>query len=73
MSARTRRQKAALAAQSEGGDASPTRNGSIETPKRSKSATPDDDNDGVKENVYLFAPNIIGKELVLGRSSLRPR
>lgn len=68
MSARTRRQKAALAAQSEGVDASPTRNGAIETPKRSRSGTPDDDDDdGVKENVYLFAPNIIGKELVLGR------
>lgn len=67
MSARTRRQKAALAAQSEGVDASPTRNGAIETPKRSRSGTPDDDDDGVKENVYLFAPNIIGKEPVLGR------
>ncbi|BCS26177.1 CDP-diacylglycerol--inositol 3-phosphatidyltransferase [Aspergillus puulaauensis] len=72
MSARTRRQKAALAAQSEGVDASPTRNGAIETPKRSRSGTPDDDDDdGVKENVYLFAPNIIGYvRVVLAIASL---
>jgi CDP-diacylglycerol--inositol 3-phosphatidyltransferase len=62
MSARTRRQKAALAAQTEGSDdVSSTSNGTIQRPpKQSRSASPEDD--GVTENVYLFAPNIIGKK-----------
>lgn len=60
MAARTRRQKAALAAQSDG-DESPAGNGSAQklSPKKNKSS-PDDE---VQENVYLFAPNLIGKEL----------
>ncbi|KAL3481975.1 CDP-alcohol phosphatidyltransferase-domain-containing protein [Aspergillus californicus] len=70
MSARTRRQKAALAAQSEGSDVSSS-NGTIQrSPKRSRSATPDVD-DGVRENIYLFAPNIIGYvRVVLAIASL---
>ncbi|KAL4913490.1 CDP-alcohol phosphatidyltransferase-domain-containing protein [Aspergillus aurantiobrunneus] len=76
MSARTRRQKAALAAQSEGSDGSPMSNGTTEKlPNRNRSATPDDDDDddddGVRENVYLFAPNIIGYvRVVLAIASL---
>lgn len=72
MSARTRRQKAALAAQSEGSDdVSSTSNGTIQRPpKQSRSASPEDD--GVTENVYLFAPNIIGKIRNPGCWSLTP-
>ncbi|KAL3492899.1 CDP-alcohol phosphatidyltransferase-domain-containing protein [Aspergillus germanicus] len=73
MSARTRRQKAALAAQSEGSDVSSTSNGTTRrSPKPSRSsATPEVEDDGVKENVYLFAPNIIGYvRVVLAIASL---
>ncbi|KAL4909885.1 hypothetical protein BDW74DRAFT_45163 [Aspergillus multicolor] len=71
MSARTRRQKAALVAQPEGSDdISLTSNGTAQrSPKQSRSATPEDD--GVRENVYLFAPNIIGYvRVVLAIASL---
>lgn len=58
MSARTRKQKAALAAQSDENE-TPISNGSAQKPpKRSKSASAEKE---VKENVYLFAPNLIGK------------
>ncbi|KAH8434222.1 CDP-diacylglycerol--inositol 3-phosphatidyltransferase [Aspergillus melleus] len=57
MSARTRRQKAALAAQSDENE-TPVSNGTAQkSPKRSKSASAEKE---VKENVYLFAPNLIG-------------
>lgn len=58
MAARTRRQKAALAAQSSG-DESPAGNGSAQklSPRKNKSSPPEDE---VQENVYLFAPNLIG-------------
>ncbi|KAE8149437.1 CDP-alcohol phosphatidyltransferase-domain-containing protein [Aspergillus avenaceus] len=52
MVARTRRQQAAL---SEGAE-SPVGNGTAETPKKTSSASKKE----VKENVYLFAPNLIG-------------
>lgn len=61
MSARTRRQKAALA---EERDESPNGNGSVLTPskrtpskKRSRSALREEP----QENVFLFAPNLIGR------------
>lgn len=57
MSARTRKQKAALAAQSDENE-TPASNGTAQkSPKRSKSASAEKE---VKENVYLFAPNLIG-------------
>ncbi|KAJ5997841.1 hypothetical protein N7499_005765 [Penicillium canescens] len=66
MSARTRRQKAALAA--EESEDSPSGNGSVSTPskrtpskKRSKSAAREEP----KENIFLFAPNIIGYSRVV--------
>lgn len=61
MSARTRRQKAALAEERE---ESPNGNGSVLTPskrtpskKRSRSALREEP----RENVFLFAPNLIGR------------
>ncbi|EAU34284.1 CDP-diacylglycerol--inositol 3-phosphatidyltransferase [Aspergillus terreus NIH2624] len=58
MAARTRRQKAALAAQSSG-DESPEVNGTAQksSPKSTKSTSRVDE---AKENVYLFMPNLIG-------------
>lgn len=60
MGARTRRQQAALAAQSDSNE-SPAGNGTVEKSPR-KTRTPSKKE--VKENVYLFAPNLIGKELL---------
>ncbi|KAF7595324.1 CDP-diacylglycerol-inositol 3-phosphatidyltransferase [Aspergillus hancockii] len=58
MGARTRRQQAALAAQSDGNE-SPAGNGAVEkSPKKTKTTAEKE----VKENVYLFAPNLIGVE-----------
>lgn len=59
MSARTRRQKAALA---ENGEESEEGNGVVATPskpqskERSRSAAPEEP----RENIFLFAPNLIG-------------
>lgn len=66
MAARTRRQKAALAAQSSG-DESPEVNGTAQksSPKSTKSTSRVDE---AKENVYLFMPNLIGKNLRFLRS-----
>ncbi|KAB8069109.1 CDP-alcohol phosphatidyltransferase-domain-containing protein [Aspergillus leporis] len=56
MAARTRRQQAALAAQSDGTE-SPASNGTAgKSPKKTKTTAEKE----VKENVYLFAPNLIG-------------
>ncbi|KNG84783.1 CDP-diacylglycerol-inositol 3-phosphatidyltransferase PIS [Aspergillus nomiae NRRL 13137] len=60
MAARTRRQQAALAAQSDSNE-SPAGNGTVEkSPKKTRTSGKKE----VKENVYLFAPNLIGKELL---------
>ncbi|KAJ5226280.1 hypothetical protein N7468_007505 [Penicillium chermesinum] len=69
MSARTRRQKAALAENSEESEGS---NGAAATPskpskKRGQSATPEEP----RENIFLFAPNLIGYfRVVLAIASL---
>ncbi|KAJ5901687.1 hypothetical protein N7495_002215 [Penicillium taxi] len=55
MSARTRRQKAALAAKGEESDEG---NGAVLTPTPSKKASKE--RDEPRENVFLFAPNLIG-------------
>lgn len=60
MSAKTRRQKAAQAAQSDSDVPSPASNGALKTPKRSKSKSPSPPVEE-KENVFLFAPNLIGR------------
>ncbi|KAA8651499.1 CDP-diacylglycerol--inositol 3-phosphatidyltransferase [Aspergillus tanneri] len=67
MSARTRRQKAAVAAAQSDESETPVSNGTAQkSPKRSKSATA-----GKEENVYLFAPNLIGYlRVVLAIASL---
>ncbi|PKX93749.1 CDP-diacylglycerol--inositol 3-phosphatidyltransferase [Aspergillus novofumigatus IBT 16806] len=58
MSARTRRQKAALAAQSEDSDVTTTSNGTTrKSPRKSSSPSPDAE---ARENVFLFIPNLIG-------------
>ncbi|GAB1199182.1 hypothetical protein APSETT444_008528 [Aspergillus pseudonomiae] len=55
MAARTRRQQAALAAQSDSNE-SPAGNGTVEnSPKKARTSGKKE----VKENVYLFAPNLI--------------
>lgn len=60
MGARTRRQQAALAAQSDSNESS-AGNGTVEkSPKKTRTSGKKE----VKENVYLFAPNLIGKELL---------
>lgn len=61
MSAKTRRQKAAQPAQSEDSDVpSPASNGAVKTPKKkSKSLSPSPQPES-RENVFLFAPNLIG-------------
>jgi CDP-diacylglycerol--inositol 3-phosphatidyltransferase len=67
MAARTRRQQAALAAQSDGTE-SPASNGTAgKSPKKTKTTAEKE----VKENVYLFAPNLIGMELLLSPSRRR--
>lgn len=61
MSARTRRQKAALAAN---GEESEESNGAVSTPSRrtpSKKRTRSAAREEPEENVFLFAPNLIGK------------
>ena len=66
MGARTRRQQAALAAQSDSNE-SPAGNGTVEnSPKKTRTSGKKE----VKENVYLFAPNLIGKELLPVSSNL---
>lgn len=67
MGARTRRQQAALAAQSDG-DESPAGNGTVEKfPKKTNTTAGKE----MKENVYLFAPNLIGYlRVVLTMASL---
>lgn len=67
MSARTRRQKAALGVPADDSEDLSTGNGSASTPskstkrtpskKRSRSALKEEDE---KENIFLFAPNLIG-------------
>ena len=60
MSARTRRQKAALAVS---GEESEGTNGTVETPSkrtRSKQRSKAAKDDEPKENIFLFYPNIIG-------------
>lgn len=60
MAAKTRRQKAALAAQTDVDDILPNGNGTVEkTSKKNAALAAQDD---VKENVFLFAPNLIGKD-----------
>ncbi|KAB8238325.1 CDP-diacylglycerol-inositol 3-phosphatidyltransferase [Aspergillus alliaceus] len=67
MGARTRRQQAALAAQSDG-DESPAGNGTVEMSSKKTNTTAGKE---VKENVYLFAPNLIGYlRVVLTMASL---
>ncbi|KAE8387305.1 CDP-alcohol phosphatidyltransferase-domain-containing protein [Aspergillus alliaceus] len=67
MGARTRRQQAALAAQSDG-DESPAGNGTVEMSSKKTNMTAGKE---VKENVYLFAPNLIGYlRVVLTMASL---
>ncbi|KAL2003202.1 hypothetical protein VTN02DRAFT_4702 [Thermoascus thermophilus] len=64
MSARTRRQKAAAAAQSDGSGTSASENGSIHTPSPKKevsSPAPEE----TQENVFLFYPNLIGYSRVI--------
>lgn len=61
MSAKTRRQKAAQAAQSDSDVPSPASNGAVKTPKRNKSKSPPQPE--ARENVFLFAPNLIGTYL----------
>lgn len=57
MSARTRRQKAALAAEESDSPSNGSSTPSKRTPsKRAKSATRDEP----KENIFLFTPNLIG-------------
>lgn len=64
MSAKTRRQKAAQAAQSDSDVPSPASNGAVKTPKRSKSKSPPPQLEA-RENVFLFAPNLIGYSRVV--------
>ncbi|KAE8355317.1 CDP-alcohol phosphatidyltransferase-domain-containing protein [Aspergillus coremiiformis] len=67
MGARTRRQQAALAAQSDGNE-SPAGNGTVEKSLKETETTAETE---VKENVYLFAPNLIGYlRVVLTMASL---
>lgn len=64
MSARTRRQKAALAAQGDESEDSGNSNGNVSTPSKktpSKKQSRSKLNEQPKENVFLFAPNLIGK------------
>ncbi|KJK62896.1 PgsA [Aspergillus parasiticus SU-1] len=67
MGARTRRQQAALAAQSDSNE-SPAGNGTVEkSPRKTRTTSRKE----VKENVYLFAPNLIGYlRVVLTMASL---
>ncbi|EAL90907.1 phosphatidylinositol synthase 1 (CDP-alcohol phosphatidyltransferase1) [Aspergillus fumigatus] len=59
MSARTRRQKAALAAQSEDSDVTTTSNGTTrKPPQKNSSPSPDAE---ARENVFLFIPNLIAR------------
>ncbi|OJJ34847.1 hypothetical protein ASPWEDRAFT_109557 [Aspergillus wentii DTO 134E9] len=57
MSPRTRRQKAAVASQSEESNRSPIRNGTAEKPSKKNASSSGQE---VKENIFLFAPNLIG-------------
>lgn len=71
MSARTRRQKAALAVS---GEESEGTNGTVETPSkrtRSKQRSKAAEDDEPKENIFLFYPNIIG--MCLRSYSLNPQ
>ena len=68
MGAKTRRQKAALGVQSEDSDVpSPNGNGAVKSPsKKSKSKSPSrrvSPGREKKENVFLFAPNLIGRRI----------
>ena len=66
MSAKTRRQKAALGVQSEDSDVpSPNGNGAVKSPaKKSKSPSRrQSPGPEKKENVFLFAPNLIGRRI----------
>ena len=60
MTARTRRQKAALTTQTDEKDVAPSGNGTVS--KTPKEDAPPKAEKGVKENVFLFAPNLIGED-----------
>lgn len=60
MTAKTRRQKAALASQTGENDTLPSGNGSVKN-QLEKDASPVAQDD-MKENVFLFAPNLIGRQ-----------
>ncbi|KAK5797611.1 hypothetical protein VI817_003902 [Penicillium citrinum] len=74
MSARTRRQKAALAASGNESEESANGNGAVSTPSKktpSKKQSKSKLNEQPKENVFLFAPNLIGySRIVLAIASL---
>lgn len=64
MSARTRRQKAALAAEGNESEESANGNGTVSTPSKrapSKKRSRSKLNEEPKENIFLFAPNLIGR------------
>ncbi|KAJ5819245.1 hypothetical protein N7474_004836 [Penicillium riverlandense] len=75
MSARTRRQKA-LAAQGSEGEESPDSNGAMLTPSKSRTPSKKRSRSAIRqetkrENVFLFAPNLIGySRIVLAIASL---
>lgn len=60
MTAKTRRQKAAFTNQTDEIDSVPSTNGTVDTKKSNKSGSPAAAQGNVKENVFLFAPNLIG-------------
>lgn len=68
MTAKTRRQKAAFTNQTDEIDSVPSTNGTVDTKKSNKSGSPAAAQGNVKENVFLFAPNLIGTKRALSFS-----